>query len=131
MKKLNIFLVPLLFSLLVFMGCEIDKSNTSTRVTTATISLTGKAGTPFTGFYVQYGKRVAVASVLPWKFQGDGVTEFEFRRASPGDPIAYEIVRDGGIGGHSAQAGSIGLGVLGVHGEIRYRSMKAWLVFHD
>lgn len=124
--------MALTVALLAFTGCNTSKSGgmATATATTATITLSGAAGTPFTGFYIQDGQRVAVSAVLPWTFHGTGVSTFEFQKISPGDVIAYEFIRDGGAGGHSVHAGSIAPGVSGVHCEIHYRSMKTRYIDH-
>lgn len=121
MKIFKLFSLPLALVLLAFTGCSTTQPGSAAGVT-ATITLSGAAGTPFSGFYVQDGQRIAVAAVLPWAFHGTGITEFEFRKTNPADTFSYKVVRDGGAGGHSVLAGSIGPGTLGVRGEIRYRS---------
>ena len=88
------------------------------------IELSGVRGTPFTGFYIQQGRRVPVSAVLPWTFHGADITGFEFRKASPADTLRYEVIRDSSAGGHSELSGSIVPGVPGLHGRIGFRSIS-------
>jgi hypothetical protein len=68
---------------------------------TARVELAGAAGSPFTGYYIRDGQRVAVSGVLPWSFQSPGISEFEFRKLHPADSFTFTAHYDepGGIHG--------------------------------
>ncbi|MGO8931688.1 MAG: hypothetical protein ACLQU3_32945 [Limisphaerales bacterium] len=127
MKKVNITIIGLIIILLV-VGVALFWPRAV--IGTTTITLSGNAGTPFSGFYIQNGQRMAVSAVLPWTFHGSGITQFEFRKSNPADIFAYEVVRDS-IMGHSLVAGPLGSGVFGVRGEIHSRSMTTKPITHD
>ena len=95
---------------------------------TTTIKLSGTIGSSFTGYYVQGGRRVEVSAFLPWKFKGEAITEFEFRKVNPAEPFAYEVYHNGM--GQSYLAGSVAPGDLGLRSKIRYRSISTALIRH-
>ena len=82
---------------------------------TTRIELAGIAGSPFTGYYVRDGQRVAVAGVLPWSFQSLGISEFEFRKLHPEDSLTFTAHYDEPGGMHGVHV------IVGPSGETGLR----------
>jgi hypothetical protein len=118
MKKYTIIIVGL-FIILLIIGMVLVRP----RPGTTSFQLSGTAGTPFTGFYVQDGHRVAVTATLPWAIHDVDVTEFEFQKTNPTDKLAYEIKR-GGVIGRFFVSGAISSGGLGLRGKLDTRSIS-------
>jgi hypothetical protein len=123
MKKSSIIGISLLI-LLLLGSIGLLWRRTSTGVTE--IQLTGIAGVPVTGYYVQDGRRTHVAAALPWRFEGTNVTKFEFRKVSSSDSFRYEISHSSV--GRSFQAGPVGSASVGLRGELGHRSMRLGLI---
>jgi hypothetical protein len=60
-----------------------------------TISLSGPAGTSFTGYYVASGRRVAITNVLPWMLTATNLSECEFRKTDTNSAIVLDLRGEG------------------------------------
>ena len=118
-----------MFGILLFFGMALFWPNTST----TSIQLSGTAGTRFTGFYVQDGRRVDVAATLPWSLQRARITQFEFRKAEPTGDLIFEVKRGGIVGlvGRFNISGGIGPDVVGLHGQLDHWSITIRGIRHD
>src|SRR5580698_683068 len=81
---------------------------------TTRVELAGVAGSPFTGYYVRDGQRVAVAGVLPWSFQSPGISEFEFRKLHPEDSLTFTAHYDEPGGMHGVHVIVVPSGEIGL-----------------
>ena len=90
---------------------------------TMRVELTGVAGSPFTGYYVREGRRVAVAGVLPWSFQNVGVSEFEFRKLHPEDSLTFTAHYDEPGGMHGVHVIVVPSGEIGLRDKFYEHGM--------
>ena len=90
---------------------------------TTRVELSGVAGSPFTGYYVRDGQRVAIAGVLPWSFVSLGVSEFEFRKVHPEDSFTLTAHYDEPRGTHAMHVIPVPPQIIGLRDKFHDHGM--------
>lgn len=122
---------PSLVTLALVLGLTTVTACRSTTPPTAsdagvTINLSGPAGTAFSGFYVQRGRRVVVADHVPWTLHKTGITEFEFRKARTDALLEYRAEFKASDGrSEASQSGQLTPGESGVRGRVLAHGLSA------
>jgi hypothetical protein len=111
-------------SLIVLLTISVALFWPPTVVGTTIFQLSGTAGTIFTGYYVQDGRRVPVSGVLPRSFDSAGVSKFEFRKIHPDQRLAFAAQYDETAGAHAMQLSELAPGVLGIRGQVQNHGLR-------
>lgn len=104
--------------LLPLTGCA-TASHSAWRQGTTTINVTGRPGTRISGFYVQDGQRHKFSDAVPFTLSERAVSEVEIRKVNPDESITVETRYEDPERHLSYANMAAGLGVPGVHVELR------------
>ena len=124
MKLLSLFSIAV--GVLLATGCGSIRQDDSA---VTTLRLSGPAGAPFSGYLVQYGKRVHISNVTPWTYEGSGIAGFEISKSSRNVAMDLEAIHDEGNTAHSSQTTiAVPAGVLDVRGQVMNNAIEMELV---
>ena len=84
--------VVLATAMVALVGCATATANRSNkwREGTTTIKISGKAGSPFTAFYLREGQRYDLTNSVPFTLTQTGLTECEIRKVNLNDVFTVE-----------------------------------------